>query len=374
MQRPIFAVVSLVSTAGLLAACSAEQNAEPANAPKIAVEANDNACHLATTTAPAGSVTFDIHNGGNQITEFYLYGPGDQVVSEMENIAPGMTRPMVVQVRGGQYTTACKPGTSGDGIRGQFTVTGTAAAAPAGAATQGVDAYKKYVAEQAEQLQQGTAAFADAIKAGRVDDARRLYAQARQPWERIEPVAETFGDLDDKIDAREGDVKPGEQWTGYHRLEKELWSGGLQPDAAEVADQLVADVHEIADKAKDADLTPAKTANGAKELLDEVATKKVTGEEEAFSHTDLWDLKANVDGAKQVVTAFRPVLRSKDPNLQAQLDHRFADVDGLLARYQRGDGFAPYTELNPDQVKELGAAADALGEPLSKISGAVTGQ
>jgi iron uptake system component EfeO len=373
VQRPTVAVLSLAGMASLLAACSGQQNAAPANTPTIAVDASDNACKLATTTAPAGTVTFNIHNSGSQITEFYLYAPGNQIVSEMENIAPGMTRPMVVQVQGGQYTAACKPGMSGDGIRGAFTVTGSAAA-PSGAADQGVDAYKKYVAEQAEQLQQGTAAFADAVKAGRVDDAKRLYPQARVYWERIEPVAETFGDLDDKIDAREGDVKPGEQWTGYHRLEKELWTGGPQPDAAGLAEQLVADVHEIADKAKDADLNAAKTANGAKELLDEVATKKVTGEEEAFSHTDLWDFKANVDGAKQVVDSFRPLLQSKNPDLLAQLDQRFAAVDGLLARYQRGDWFASYTELSPDQVKELGAAVDALGEPLSKTAGVVAGQ
>lgn len=381
----ILAMVPIVGAAGLLTACGEQQTAAPSGAPRIGVEASDSACTLASSAAPAGVMTFDIHNTGTKVTEFYLYGPGDKIVSEAENIGPGTSRQLVVQADGGSYAAACKPGMSGGGIRAAFNVTGKSAAATTGstapgspgAATgsvaQGVDAYKKYVAEQAEQLEMHTGEFTEAVKAGRVEDAKRLYPQARVHWERIEPVAESFGELDAKIDKREGDLQPGEQWSGYHRLEKQLWAGGLEPESAELADELDEDVKEIAEKAKTVDLPSTKAANGAKELLDEVATKKVTGEEEPFSHTDLWDFKANVDGAKQVIESFRPVVQAKDPKLLAQLDQKFAAVNALLARYQRADGFAPYTDLKPDQVKELGASVDALGEPLSKTGAAVAG-
>ncbi|MEV0701700.1 iron uptake system protein EfeO [Saccharopolyspora sp. NPDC050389] len=337
----------------------------------ITVEASDDACKLSATSAQAGTIRFDITNKGSQVTEFYLYGEGGRIVSEVENIGPGLNRQLVAEVpQGGKYTTACKPGMKGDGIRGEFTVTGSAAA-QGGAAAQAVTEYKQYVDGQADELNAQTAQFVAAVKAGDVAQAKQLYAPARLPWERIEPVAESFGDLDPKMDGREADLEPGQAFTGFHRLEKDLWVTGLQPDTPAIADQLLADVDQLVAQTRTVELTPAGIANGAKELLDEVATGKVTGEEEIFSHTDLWDFRANVDGAKQVVAALRPVLTEKDPQLVATLDEKFAAVDALLARYQAGDGFRLYTELSPEQVKELAAAVDALGEPLSKTAGVV---
>ncbi|MCI2422733.1 cupredoxin domain-containing protein [Saccharopolyspora sp. K220] len=353
----------------LLASCGGQPGG---NAPgAISVQAGDNACTLSTTSAPAGTIRFDVTNTGSQVTEFYLFGEGDRIVSEVENIGPGLTRQLVADVpQGGKYTTACKPGMQGDGIRGEFTVTGSAAA-PDGAAARSVTDYKQYVDQQAAELKTSTARFAEAVKSGDVALAKQLYASARLPWERIEPVAESFGDLDPKMDGREADLEPGQAFTGFHRLEKDLWVTGPQPDTAAIADQLVADTDQLVAQTSGVELTPAGIAGGAKELLDEVATSKVTGEEETFSHTDLWDFRANVDGAKQVISALRPVLAAKDPQLLGTLDEKFAAVDALLARYQVGDGFRLYTELSPEQVRELAAAVDALGEPLSKTAGVV---
>ena len=105
------------------------------------------------------------------------------------------------------------------------------------------------------------------------------------------------------------------QWTGFHRLEKDLWVTGLQPDSP--ADRRPADRRHQGPPAAHphADLTPVELANGAKELLDEVATGKITGEEDRYSHTDLWDFKANVEGSQGAVAALRPVIDDKDKRL-----------------------------------------------------------
>src|SRR5690606_31706035 len=113
--------------------------------------------------------------------------------------------------------------------------------------------------------------------------------------------------------------------------------------------------------------TADQLSNGAKELLDEVATGKVTGEEEAWSHTDLWDFQANVDGARVAFEALEPVVLQKDAELVETLEERFEDLQKLLDTYKRGDGWVLYTELTPAQVKELAAAVDAVGEPLSRL-------
>ena len=44
---------------------------------------------------------------------------------------------------------------------------------------------------------------------------------------------------------------------------------------------------------------------GAVDLLNEVATQKITGEEEIFSHTDLYDFRANIEGAEKIFALFK---------------------------------------------------------------------
>jgi iron uptake system component EfeO len=378
MSRRSAAVISAAVTAVALAGCTstAPQQVAPGEPGPISVKAADSACDVGATSAPAGKISFSINNSGTKTTEFYLYGVGDRIMGEVENIGPGLTRQLIVEVPdGGTYTTACKPGMIGDGIRAPFTVTGTATRsvddnAKLAEATKG---YQRYVSSQVDALVPKTQEFADAVKKGDVAGAKALFPIARTYYERVEPVAESFGDLDPKLDAREDDERdPGVQWTGYHRLEKELWVTGLSPDAPAVADQLVADTKDLQSRMAGLELTPTQLANGAKELLDEVATGKITGEEDRYSHTDLWDFKANVEGSQGAVAALRPVIDDKNKDLGPTLDARFKAVDDLLATYQVGDGYKLYNELTPDDTKKMAEVVDALAEPVSQVAAVVT--
>lgn len=375
MSRTTLALAGL-SVAGLaLTGCVSTAPAPDAGeGGPISVTASDDACEVGATEAAAGTISFDITNTGSTVTEFYLYATGGRIMGEVENIGPGLSRQLIVEVPdGGVYETACKPGMVGDGIRGAFTVTGSAQRSVdtdtrLAEATAG---YARYVASQVEALVPRTQEFTDAVKAGDVAGAQALYPVARTYWERIEPVAESFGDLDPRIDGRD-DGEPGVEFTGFHRLERDLWQDGLQPDSAAVADRLMADITELAGRVPTVELTPLSLANGAKELLDEVATGKITGEENRYSHTDLWDFRANVDGSRGAVAALRPVIDERDPELGALLDERFAAVDALLEDYRDGDGFVLYTALTPDDVRAMSDAVDALGEPVSQVAGVVS--
>jgi iron uptake system component EfeO len=195
-------------------------------------------------------------------------------------------------------------------------------------------------------------------------------------WERIEPVAEQFGDLDPKLDAREADLEPGQEWTGWHRAEKDLfppsaYTALTAAERAALASRLVADTEELARRTRTVKLSADKLGNGAKELLDEVATGKVTGEEEIWSHTDLWDFQANVDGARVAYESLKPALQSKDPALAGVLEAKFAALQAGLRKHSTGEGFAYYNELSQAEVQQLASLVDALGEPLAKLTSAV---
>ncbi len=112
-------------------------------------------------------------------------------------------------------------------------------------------------------------------------------------------------------------------------------------------------------------------ANGSRGLLEEVATGKVTGEEEYWSRTDLWDFQANVDGARVAWEGVQPIVEAKDADLADQLTTRFDQLQALLDEQREGDGFVTYDDLTQDQVKDLSDAVNALSEPLSRLTAAV---
>ena len=191
-------------------------------------------------------------------------------------------------------------------------------------------------------------------------------------------MAESFGDLDPMMDAREADLEPGQKWTGWHLIEKDLWPQRAEDytpltpeERATYADDLMTNTETLDERVQKLTYTVDQIANGSRGLLEEVALGKVTGEEEYWSHTDLWDFQANVDGARVGYEGVKPIVEQKDPELAAELDARFDDLQALLDAQRTGDGFKSYDELTPDEVKQLSDAVNALSEPLSQLTAAV---
>jgi iron uptake system component EfeO len=232
--------------------------------------------------------------------------------------------------------------------------------------------YQDYVDGQSELLVDRTEDFAAAVKAGDVAEARELYASSRVPWERIEPIAEKFGTLDPEVDAREGDV-PRRQWGGFHRIEQALWVENTTKGQDEYADELMSDVERLERKVDDVKLLASDPVFGAVELLNEVSATKITGEEERYSHTDLYDIAANVEGAKVAFDFVKPVVKRENPELVAEIEARFADVEREIEPYRRGDGWDSYDQVNEGQRRELSQKIDALAEPLSRVGRVLSG-
>ena len=366
------ATLGVVSIAALsLTACADDKAASG----DLTVDASDSSCKVSATTLDAGPSTFKVTNKGSKVTEFYVYAEGDRIMGEVENIGPGLSRNLVVDLPKGTYEGACKPGMVGDGIREKLTVTGEAAKklSDSQELKAAATSYERYVKSQTVALIDKTTEFVDAVKAGEVEEAKRLFPIARTYWERIEPVAEIFGDLDPLTDGREPDAKAeGRDFTGWHRIEKQLWVAGNTKGMDTYADQLLDNVKEIVRLGEDAPLTALELATGSKALLDEVATGKITGEEDEFSHTDLWDFKANIEGSEAAINSLRPVLEKRDPALLKQLDAEFEALDAELDQHQDEDGdWAFYDTLSKDQIKALSVAVDALSEPISKVAAVV---
>lgn len=366
----------------------------------IPVSSTESGCAVETATAPSGAITFRVENAGERVTEFYiLKDDGLSILAEVENIGPGTSRDLTVVAQPGDYFTVCKPGMIGAGVgTAAFAVTGDAVAVSADdeeAYTAAVASYTAYVKTQTAELLPKVQEFVDAYLAGDDDLARSLFAAARVNYERIEPTASAFGDLDPAIDYRKpGAEAEGIEFTGFHRIEMDLWldqarlnypGEDLQPlDQAgrqAVGGKLVDDVTALYDAVHDPafELTVSDITNGAIGLLDEVSAPdgKLPGEENEFSHTDLSDFLANVEGAEVAFAAVRDIAAAKGAEgaaLVAELDKQFAAMKELLATYGSYDaGFVSYDTVPQTERNVLGAQLNALSEPLSELTHTVLG-
>ena len=237
---------------------------------------------------------------------------------------------------------------------------------------QATDLYKKFIENQVDTLLKDTEKFAETIKAGNLDEAKKQYPVIRMAYERSEPIAESFGELDVNIDFRLADYleenKTEEGWRGFHRIEKIMWEQNTTKGTEEYADQLVKDIKELKAKVATVEVTPDLMVTGAVDLLNEVATQKITGEEEIYSHTDLYDFKANIEGAEEIFKIFKPLIEKKDGKLAKDLTEKFATINSLLDKYKTDEKhYKLYTDLTKENTKELSEAVTKLGEPLSQM-------
>ncbi len=373
------AVLAGVSAASL-AACGSSGSSTSADGTKaVTVKLTDKGCEPSTGSVEAGPVTFRVKNdGADAISEAELLS-GDRILGEKENIASGLSATFSLILKAGSYTLYCPGGKSAEKV--PFTVTGTSApsVAPTGNAAlqRASQDYAAYVRQQVGELVASTRTFTDAVRANNVAAAKAAYPSARVFYERIEPVAESFGDLDPDIDAREGDVNDKTAWTGFHRIEKSLYAENTLIGTAPIADKLDADVTKLNVLVQKVSFQPAEIGNGASELLDEVAKSKITGEEENYSHIDLVDFVANVVGAEQAFAVLEPGLTALDPTLATSVRQRFDALTAQLDTYKTGSratDYRNYSEVTAVQRKTLSDLVAALAEPLSKVAGTVVGK
>jgi iron uptake system component EfeO len=250
--------------------------------------------------------------------------------------------------------------------------TGTVAVGGSPELAEAAEGYEEYVVEQVALLEERTEAFTGAVLAGDVEEAKRLFGPTREPWERIEPVAASLGDYDPNIDAREGDV-PDDEWRGFHRIEKALWEENTTEGQDEYARQLMQDVTNLREDVEGLELEPVNLVTGSVELLNEVSAGKITGEEDRYSHTDLYVINANVEGSEVAFEELKPEVAGEDMGLANEVTAGFDDVYEELDQYRKGDGWVSYETLNEADRRALSQKVDALAEPLSRVGQVLEG-
>jgi len=374
-RRPVPLVLAVISL--LAAACVSQPAAGGSSAANgdVSVTLTDAGCQPSPKSSPAGVVNFKISNSNaNGVTEAELLS-GGKMLGEQEKLSPGLSGGFSLRLDNGSYQIYC-PGATQE--KWEFTVTGTSTASwrtnPAlVAATQ---QYATWITGQVNQFVVSTQSFVDAVNAGNLQQAEVLYGAARVFYERVEPVAEIWGSLDLDIDGRIDDFDKPADFQGFHKIEQLMFAQHTLSGASTYANALLANVKKLQTLVGRATYQPAEIADGATSLIDEIQKTKVTGEEERYSHIDLVDFQANLDGSMQAFTVLAPALRKIDPDLASTVQDRYNAVVTALAPFKQSPGylntgFVNYVTVGDAQRKTLSQLVNAFAEEMSKVAAKV---
>ncbi|EWM15758.1 iron uptake system protein EfeO [Kutzneria sp. 744] len=370
------ATLALTACGGSSTSGSAPQNNAPAGeGGDVTVAITADGCQPTPSSISSGTVNFKVSNkDAGAVTEAELMS-GTQMLGEQENLTPGLDGGFSLELAKGDYQIYC-PGAKQE--KWDFHVTGQASKSwkdnPA-LVTATTD-YGKWVLDQVNQLVTSTQTFADAVKAGDIAKAGVTYGPARVFYEKVEPVAEIWGDLDKNIDGRADDFDNPADFKGFHKIEQAVFEAKKLDGMGPMADELVANVTKLQQLVAKAGYQPAEIANGATELVDEIQKSKVTGEEERYSHIDLVDFKGNLDGSMEAFSVLLPALQRNAPDVAKTVQDRAAAVSAALKPYEQSPGYlntgyVDYSTVTKDQQKVLSQAVNALGEAMSQVAGKV---
>jgi iron uptake system component EfeO len=280
----------------------------------------------------------------------------------------------------------CSSNDADSGAEATTTTTTTAAAETANPlADKAATEYQAYAVEQTTELVRLVKTFTDAVRAGDLQAAQAAYAPSRVPWERIEPLAGLVEEIDGKVDARVDDFAGVDDaaFTGWHRLEHLLFEKNTTDGGAPFADQLEKDIATLNQQMPTLEVKPVDVAVGAAELIEEVSEGKITGEEDRYSKTDLWDFDANLQGSQAAIDKLEPALVQADPALLGKIDAGFTEIFNTMRPLRRGDGWVlfctendPYPSprctgvtVDPATIDKLKAQLAGLSENVSLVAG-----
>ncbi|HEY3980542.1 MAG TPA: iron uptake system protein EfeO [Streptosporangiaceae bacterium] len=355
---------------------SGKTASDSGTASTVSISLTPQGCAPKPATVTAGEVDFNVANkNAGAVSEAELRtGDLAKILGEQENLTPGLTGGFALTLQPGTYKINC-PGAAQQ--HWTLTVTGKASG-PAWQSTPqlaaAVSGYSSYISQNTASLVTSTQQMCAAIDAKNLGQAELLYPRTRVFYERIEPVAEIWGNLDTDIDGRwENPVTVASQFTGFHRIEQMMWADNTLKGASQMCAGLVTSEQQLLTLVRSASYNPLEMASGATDLINEAATSKIDGEEERYSNTDLPVFQANVDGAMEVVSLLRPYLEKKDPSLLTLIQRRDAAISAQLVHYQAspgydGTGYVEYSTVLNTQRRQLSGTVNAFAEALSKVS------
>lgn len=351
---------------------SAGQRHAAVGAGEVRVDILANRCEPNALEVPAGPARFRIVNRSDRAVEWEILD-GVLVVEERENIAPGLSQVINATLAPGDYAITCGLLSNPRGTLKVLPTAASEAASKAGPTlTQFVgplSEYRVYLNQQSRLLLQGISTLQEALAAGDLSQAKAAYAAARLPYQRLAATAQRFAELDNRLNARADYYEQRERdpaFGGFHRIEQGLFAAGSTAGLAPVAARLQQDATALRDALLGQSLPPEQLSGNAARLLHNLASTRISGEEERYSQLVLPGFAANLEGTRKVIELLRPLLSKGHQDLQQRLDGQVQALAEALGDQQRS--YASLTDADRDHIAK---AAQALGDSLDHVAPAL---
>ena len=294
--------------------------------PHTTVQASPSGCGTGWTRPQAGLQVFDVNDSGIGAEDVYVQDAASgAVLGEVEGLAPGRSRPLVVRLPAGSYAFKCLPQDDDAVVGPTVKVPGhSTASTPAVLPVNQHDlepltlAYQAWVAKQLPGLATAVDTLQAAVDKGDLAAAREAWLPAHLDYERLGAAYGTFGDLDGSINGTTkglpgGLTDPG--FTGFHRLEYGLWHGQSAAVLKPVAAKLAADVASLRKQWASEQMDPLDLGLRAHEIVENTIQFELTARTDYGSGSNLATARANLRGTAETLTLLRPLLAPRMPSL-----------------------------------------------------------
>jgi hypothetical protein len=249
--------------------------------------------------------------------------------------------------------------------------------------TQPLDEYRGYVGGKLATLQSQVSALITAIGSGSLAQAQAAWLTAHLTWLDIgqdDGAYGCFGELGREIDGTAAGLPAGAaspDFTGFHKIELDLWTSQDLAAAATDADQLQSLVTELV-KIPLAGELPA-TKNGIAnwvlrphEVLEDANRDTLTAEDDYGSGTELASLTADIAATRELLSLLAPVI---DPLAPRLVGHARGELDTLSDAIQSTlvDGqWVAIQNLPAASREQIDADTGAALETLARIPDLIT--
>jgi iron uptake system EfeUOB component EfeO/EfeM len=360
--------------AATVAACGS--SGPPSSSSSTAISFNDGSCGGAWHLAKPGWHTFEITSEAEYGAEIDLTDPANGAVyGELENVGPGTTAPLSLDVGSGKYAFLCAVQDFSPITGPTVTVAGHVAGAAAILPVTYNDlyplakAYARYTEAGLQLLARQTAALAATVRGGNLTAARRDWLAAHLQYETLGAAYDAFGSYDDEIDGRADALGTGNpKWTGFYRLEYGLWHGQSTRELTAVADTLNTNVHQLLAWWPSQQIPLIDVGLRTHEIMENALEFQLTGHDDYGSGTTLGTVLANIQGTRYLLSLLHPLLAPRYSQLP-EVYTGLSLLQSLIQKERRPDGWwVPVSALPTAAREDIDAACGQLLQELSPIA------
>jgi high-affinity iron transporter len=353
-----------------------------------------------TTCAPhwhapnAGRDHFMIENDSHVAATMLLFHPASGVVvATAKSIKPGKSRELVVRLRRGKhYMWGCdlsgRPPRSSEVETVPVDPTHGGSGHPVVPVTRDqlvapMKAYRHYVSQQLAILTTQVSRLTTDLGAADPAAARSAWLSAHLTWLRIgqdDGAYSAFGQSGRAIDGTAAGLVRGTsdpRFTGFHKIELELWTDHNLPAAATAAAHLMTSITSLT-KRSIASWFPLSTAGVSglplrcHEVLEDALRDTLSGDDDYGSGTGFASVHADVSGTRELLGLLAPLLDPRSAHLVARAHHALSRLDSVLDATRSHGSWVAVADVSRAKREAVDSAAGAAVEILAPVPDLLT--